>query len=103
MKVGVIGSGTMGNGIAHSFASNGYDVLLHDINDELLSKGLETIKKNFLSLCDKYKKDEILKLFVDENNNIGNSQTYYPYEKKIITYKHNGFIVVQRPPSGGGS
>ena len=46
MKIGVIGSGTMGNGIAHSFASNGYDVLLHDINDQLLVKGLETIKKN---------------------------------------------------------
>mgnify|MGYP002630990110 FL=1 len=46
MKIGVIGSGTMGNGIAHSFASNGYEVLLHDINDALLTKGLETIKKN---------------------------------------------------------
>ena len=46
MKIGVIGSGTMGNGIAHSFASSGYNVLLHDIEDEMLSKGLETIKKN---------------------------------------------------------
>jgi len=46
MKIGVIGSGTMGNGIAHSFASSGYNVLLHDIEDEMLSKGLETINKN---------------------------------------------------------
>ena len=46
MKIGVIGSGTMGNGIAHSFASSGYNVLLHDIKDEMLSKGLETINKN---------------------------------------------------------
>ncbi len=46
MKIGVIGSGTMGNGIAHSFAANGYSVLLHDINDSLLSKGLDTIRKN---------------------------------------------------------
>tara|TARA_Y100001970_G_scaffold271975_1_gene368111 strand:- start:2710 stop:3552 length:843 start_codon:yes stop_codon:yes gene_type:complete len=46
MKIGVIGSGTMGNGIAHSFAANGYNVHLHDINSDLLSKGLETIKKN---------------------------------------------------------
>tara|TARA_B100000530_G_scaffold326245_1_gene264831 strand:+ start:155 stop:997 length:843 start_codon:yes stop_codon:yes gene_type:complete len=46
VKIGVIGSGTMGNGIAHSFAANGYSVLLHDINDSLLSKGLDTIRKN---------------------------------------------------------
>ena len=46
MKIGVIGSGTMGNGIAHSFAANGYSVLLHDINDSLLSKGLDAIRKN---------------------------------------------------------
>ena len=39
MKIGVIGSGTMGNGIAHSFASSGYNVLLHDIEEEMLSKG----------------------------------------------------------------
>ena len=41
MKIGVVGSGTMGNGIAHSFSFNGYDVILHDINDALLSKGLK--------------------------------------------------------------
>ena len=46
MKIGVIGSGTMGNGIAHSFASSGYNVLLHDIEEDMLSKGLETINKN---------------------------------------------------------
>ena len=46
MKIGVIGSGTMGNGIAHSFASSGYNVLLHDIEDKMLSRGLETISKN---------------------------------------------------------
>ena len=43
------------------------------------------IKKLFLDFCDKYKKDEILKLFLDVNNNIGNDQSYYSHDKKIIT------------------
>ena len=55
MKIGIIGSGTMGNGIAHSFAFNGYDVLLHDIDDVLLSKGLNTIKSNLERMLKKGK------------------------------------------------
>ena len=43
------------------------------------------IKKLFLDLCNKYKKDQILKLFVNEDNNIGNDQSYYSHDKKIIT------------------
>ena len=46
MKVAVIGSGTMGNGIAHSFASNGYKVILHDIKKEFLDNGIATIQQN---------------------------------------------------------
>jgi 3-hydroxybutyryl-CoA dehydrogenase len=42
----VIGSGTMGNGIAHVFAQNGYDVNLVDINDAFLQKAIATITKN---------------------------------------------------------
>jgi len=45
-KVGVIGSGTMGNGIAHVFAQSGYDVTLLDIKQEFLDRGLATITKN---------------------------------------------------------
>ena len=45
-KVGVIGSGTMGNGIAHVFAQSGFDVFLMDINDAFLEKGIATITKN---------------------------------------------------------
>ncbi len=44
--VGVIGSGTMGNGIAHVFAQTGYDVRLLDINETFLQKGMATITKN---------------------------------------------------------
>lgn len=45
-KIAVIGSGTMGNGIAHTFAQFGYSVLLIDIKQEFLNKGIETITKN---------------------------------------------------------
>lgn len=45
-KVAVIGSGTMGNGIAHVFAQYGYDVHLVDINENALQKALQTISKN---------------------------------------------------------
>ena len=44
--VGVIGSGTMGNGIAHVFAQSGYKVILMDIQQAFLDKGLATITKN---------------------------------------------------------
>jgi 3-hydroxybutyryl-CoA dehydrogenase len=55
MKIGVIGSGTMGNGISHSFASSGYKVLLHDIKEEFLEKGISTINKNLNRFLDKGK------------------------------------------------
>ena len=45
-NISVIGSGTMGNGIAHVFAQHGYDVSLIDIKQEFLDKALATITKN---------------------------------------------------------
>lgn len=44
--IAVIGAGTMGNGIAHVFAQNGYKVHLIDISQEVLDKGVLTISKN---------------------------------------------------------
>lgn len=46
MKIAVIGSGTMGNGIAHVFAMCGHEVNLIDVNEKALMKGMETIAKN---------------------------------------------------------
>lgn len=46
-KITVIGSGTMGNGIAHVFAQNGYQVTLTDISEQALQKALQTISGNF--------------------------------------------------------
>ena len=70
MKIGVIGSGTMGNGIAHSVASSGYKVLLHDIKEEFLEKGISTINKNLNRFLDKGKitKEDI-------NSTIANIET----------------------------
>ncbi len=44
--ISVIGSGTMGNGIAHTFAQFGYQVHLIDVSEEALQRGLNTISKN---------------------------------------------------------
>ena len=46
MKVGVLGAGTMGNGIAHVFSQYGYNVVLVDIEEKVLSNSLDTIKNN---------------------------------------------------------
>jgi 3-hydroxybutyryl-CoA dehydrogenase len=45
-NITVIGSGTMGNGIAHAFAQSGYVVNLVDINEAALQKAIATITKN---------------------------------------------------------
>ena len=45
-RVGVVGAGTMGNGIAHVFARNGYSVVLCDVEQRLLDRALDTIARN---------------------------------------------------------
>ncbi len=45
-RVGVIGAGTMGNGIAHVFARSGYSVILGDVEQRFLERGMATITKN---------------------------------------------------------
>ena len=44
--VGVIGAGTMGNGIAHVFAKSGYEVVLVDVEQRFVDRGMQTIAKN---------------------------------------------------------
>ena len=46
MKVGILGAGTMGNGIAHVFALHQYKVVLVDINDKILNIALNNIRTN---------------------------------------------------------
>ena len=45
-KIGIIGTGQMGNGIAHVIALTGYEVILNDLSKEKVDKALETIDRN---------------------------------------------------------
>ena len=51
--IGVIGAGTMGNGIAQVAARAGYDVVLHDVKEEFLERGLKTVDKSLQRDVDK--------------------------------------------------
>jgi 3-hydroxybutyryl-CoA dehydrogenase len=57
-KIGIIGAGQMGNGIAHVCAASGFDVILLDISDEALKKGISTIDKNLGRMVAKGKLSE---------------------------------------------
>jgi 3-hydroxybutyryl-CoA dehydrogenase len=46
VRIGVIGAGTMGNGIAHVFACSGYSIVLCDVEQRFLERGIATITKN---------------------------------------------------------
>ena len=58
----VIGAGTMGNGIAHVFAQNGFETTLNDLNESQLQKAKATILNNLDRLLSKEKISEELKL-----------------------------------------
>ncbi|MEZ5306919.1 MAG: 3-hydroxybutyryl-CoA dehydrogenase [Pyrinomonadaceae bacterium] len=65
VKIGIIGAGTMGNGIAQTAASNGYEVVMCDLNEEFLGKGLKAITGSLERFVTKEKisadeKDQIL-------------------------------------------
>lgn len=67
-NVAVIGAGTMGNGIAHTFAQSGFKVQLIDVSQDALKKGLETIATNLDRMVAKEKITEQQK--TDTLNNI---------------------------------
>jgi len=52
-KVGVIGAGTMGNGIAQVFAQSGFDVTLVDIKQEFVDRGMANVRKNLDKMVQK--------------------------------------------------
>ena len=59
MKVGVIGAGTMGSGIAQAFAvTDGYEVVLCDISEEFAAGGKQRIEKNLSRLVSKGKMEQ---------------------------------------------
>ncbi len=57
-NIAVIGAGTMGNGIAHTFAQSGFKVQLVDISEDALKKGITTISKNLDRMVAKEKISE---------------------------------------------
>jgi 3-hydroxybutyryl-CoA dehydrogenase len=63
-KIGIIGAGTMGTGIAQVAATAGFDVLLHDVEEDFLKKSLGKLDKSLSKLIEKGKiegdKDTIL-------------------------------------------
>ena len=66
-NIAVIGSGTMGNGIAHVFAQNDHHVSLVDISAEALEKAMSTIEKNLDRQLNKGKIDEQTKALTLKN------------------------------------
>ena len=58
MKIFVLGAGTMGAGIAQTFAAKGYEVIIRDIKDEFVDRGLAGIAKNLSKLVTKGKLTE---------------------------------------------
>ena len=56
--IGVVGAGTMGGGIAQVAAATGFDVLLHDVTQELLDKSLKIMDKSLSKLAEKGKLKE---------------------------------------------
>ncbi len=76
--IAVIGAGTMGNGIAHVFAQNGFKVNLIDISQESLDKGLVTITKNLDRMVTKERISE-----KDKENTLTNISTYTKLEKGV--------------------
>ena len=70
-NIAVIGSGTMGNGIAHTFAQFGFQVQLIDISQTALDKGIATITKNLDRMVAKEKISE-----ADKNQTLKNITTY---------------------------
>ena len=85
-NIAVIGSGTMGNGIAHVFAQNGFKVSLIDISEKALQKALTTIEKNLDRLLAKEKIDETTKA-----NTLANLTTFTDTSKGVA----NADLVVE--------
>ena len=70
-NIAVIGAGTMGNGIAHTFAQSGFKVQLIDISETSLKRGVETISKNLDRMVAKERITED-----DKSETLGNITTY---------------------------
>ena len=88
-NVAVIGAGTMGNGIAHTFAQFGFEVSLIDISQDSLDKALKTITKNLDRLVAKERLTEVQK-----EQTLANLKTFTKLEEGV----KNADLVVEAAP-----
>jgi 3-hydroxybutyryl-CoA dehydrogenase len=85
-NIAVIGAGTMGNGIAHTFAQSGFNVQLIDISENSLAKAIITITKNLDRMVAKEKISED-----DKKNTLANISTYTSVKEGV----RNASLVVE--------
>ncbi len=85
-NIAVIGAGTMGNGIAHTFAQHGCKVRLIDISQQALDKGISTITKNLDRMLTKEKITE-----ADKTDTLANITTYTSIKEGV----ENAELVVE--------
>ena len=79
-KIAVIGAGTMGNGIAHTFAQKNYQVTLIDVSEQSLEKALSTISKNLDRMVSKDKISES-----EKSQTLANIQTITEINKDVLS------------------
>jgi len=77
-NITVVGAGTMGNGIAHVFAQNGFQVNLVDISEKALEKGLSSIARNLDRMLSKEKITQEIK-----DNTLANINTFTELSKGL--------------------
>ncbi|NRD21168.1 3-hydroxybutyryl-CoA dehydrogenase [Winogradskyella eckloniae] len=77
-NIAVIGAGTMGNGIAHTFAQSGFNVQLIDISEASLKRGMDTISRNLDRMVAKEKISE-----ADKAYTLGNITTFTTTEDGV--------------------
>src|SRR5690606_6745248 len=77
-NIAVIGAGTMGNGIAHVFAQNGFKVNLIDLSQESLQRGLNTISSNLDRMVTKQTITE-----EDKNSTLSNISSFTQMEEGV--------------------
>ena len=85
-NIAVIGAGTMGNGIAHVFAQNGFSVSLIDLSETALEKALLTISKNLGRMVAKEKISES-----EKENTLRNINTF----TKMSEGLHDAELVIE--------
>ena len=78
-NITVIGAGTMGNGITHAFAQNGFSVIMVDISQDSLNSAMKTIEKNLDRMLSKEKIS-----LEDKNDTLKNISTSTNLENSVL-------------------